>query len=142
MKTPFHIVIFKSDQALRKQLGKDMKEYGLFPGQPKVLRWIISHENCKLKDIADACDIECATASKIIDGLAANDMVKRQVDANNKRALRIQITPKGERSLMAWNTHCFDVEKIALQGFSKQERDTFLSYLERMYQNVSGKTIE
>lgn len=142
MKTPLHIVIFKVYQAQRKQLRKDMQEYGLYPGQPKVLRWIAAHENCKLKEIADACDIACATASKMIDGLVANEMLMRKVDSDNKRALQMAITQKGSRSLAAWNKHCQDVENVAFQGFHAQEKAALLSYLERMYNNLSGKTIE
>ena len=46
-----------------------MDEYHLSPGQPKVLRYLNAHQDCKLKDIADECDIESATVSKMIDNL-------------------------------------------------------------------------
>ena len=62
MKIPFHLMMFKSFHAQRNVLRKGMKE--LSPGQPKILRYVATHQNCMLKDIASSCDVECATVYK------------------------------------------------------------------------------
>lgn len=142
MKTPFYMLVFKVFHAQRKQIRANMDAYGLYPGQPKVLRYVSVHEDCKLKDIAKECDIECATASKILTSLEENEMLKRQIDQANKRALKVRITKRGEQALTQWNLHCAKVEEQALQGFKEEERVAFLSYLCRMYENLSNKTIE
>lgn len=66
MNTSFHTMVFKVFHAQRKRIRNNMDEYGLYPGQPKVLRFLQTHKNCKLKEIAEECDIESATASKIL----------------------------------------------------------------------------
>lgn len=142
MKTPFYMLVFKVFHAQRKQIRTNMDAYGLYPGQPKVLRYVSTHEDCKLKHIAQECDIECATASKILTSLEENGMLKRQIDETNKRALKVRITKRGEQALTQWNLHCAKVEEQALQGFKEEERVAFLSYLCRMYENLSNKTIE
>lgn len=142
METPFHFLVFKAFHAQRNKIRLPMDEYGLSPGQPKVLRYLSSHHNCKLKDIALACDIECATASKILNTLEENQMLTRQIDPRNKRAIQVSITEKGSISLDKWNTHCHEVEELSLQGFSEQERIQFKEYLARMYTNLTDRTIE
>lgn len=142
MKTPFYMLVFKVFHAQRKQIRTNMDDYGLFPGQPKVLRYVSIHEDCKLKDIAEECDIECATASKILTGLEDSGMLTRCVDQTNKRALKVRITKRGEHALALWNTHCAQVEQKALTGFSEEERNLFKSYLCRMYENLSDKQID
>lgn len=136
------MLVFKVFHAQRKQIRTNMDDYGLFPGQPKVLRYVSIHEDCKLKDIAEECDIECATASKILTGLEDSGMLTRCVDQTNKRALKVRITKRGKHALALWNTHCAQVEQKALTGFSEEERNQFKSYLCRMYENLSDKQID
>lgn len=142
MKTSFHFLIFKAYHAQRNKSRPPMDEYGLSPGQPKVLRYLSSHVNCKLKDIAIACDIQCATASKILKTLEENQMLVRQIDPSNKRAIQVSITEKGSIALDKWNKHCHEAEKLSLKDFTPQEWEQFKEYLSRMYKNLTDRTIE
>ncbi|WP_416326371.1 MarR family winged helix-turn-helix transcriptional regulator [[Eubacterium] hominis] len=142
MKTPFHFLIFKVFHAQRNKIRQNMDAYGLYPGQPKVLRYISNHRDCKLKDIAQECDVECATVSKLLNNLEDMGMLTRMVDQKNKRALQLNITDKGKQALTKWNAHCKDVEELSLKGFNEEERKQFEEYLSRMYHNLSGRTIE
>ena len=112
MKTPFYLMVFKTFHAQRNQIRKDMESYELSPGQPKVLRYVLGNENCMLKDIAEACDVECATVSRIL------------------------------TSLQEWNAHCKEVEALSLKGFSEEEQEQFKQFLNRMYHNLSNKTLD
>ncbi len=142
MKTAFHFMMFKTFHAQRNRIRQNMQEFGLSPGQPKVLRYVAANRNCMLKEIAAACDVECATVSRILNNLEEQNMLKRHVVETNKRALSMQILPKGEQALAAWETHCHQVEAESLQGFSEQEKEQFREYLGRMYHNLTGKTLE
>ena len=99
MKIPFHLMMFKSFHAQRNVLRKGMKE--LSPGQPKILRYVATHQNCMLKDIASSCDVECATVSKILNALEEKEFLEKgKFLKNNKRALCLRITEK-EKSFTA-----------------------------------------
>lgn len=140
MKIPFHLMMFKSFHAQRNVLRKEMHE--LSPGQPKILRYVATHQNCMLKDIASSCDIECATVSKILNALEEKEFLEKEVSKNNKRALCLRITEKGEKALRQWNLHCEEVEQLSLKGFSEIEKEQFYDYLNRMYENLSGKEMD
>lgn len=142
MKTPFYFIMFKAFHAQRKQIRKNMDKFNLSPGQPKVLMYIATHNDCMLKDIANHCDVEPATVSKLLNALEDNGMLVREVVENNKRALRLSITKKGKKALKQWDVHCHEVEQIALNHFSEEEKAKFEEYLCRMYHNLSGKELE
>ena len=142
MKTPFYLMVFKTFHAQRNQIRKDMESYELSPGQPKVLRYVLGNENCMLKDIAEACDVECATVSRILTSLEEKEMLIRTIDAKNKRALKLCITEKGKHALQEWNAHCKEVEALSLKGFSEEEQEQFKQFLNRMYHNLSNKTLD
>ena len=57
MKTAFHFMMFKTFHAQRNRIRQNMQEFGLSPGQPKVLRYVAANRNCMLKEIAAACDV-------------------------------------------------------------------------------------
>lgn len=141
METPLHTLLFKTFHAQRKKNRANMNAFQLSPGQPKVLRYIQSHENCKLKDIAKECDVECATVSKMLDNLEEKGMIIRNINPQNKRAYQVNLTDKGRRALQKWEEHCMEVEQISLQGFNPEEKEQFQNYLSRMYTNLTGKKI-
>ncbi len=141
MEIPLHTLLFKAFHAQRQKNRANMDVFQLSPGQPKVLRYIQSHENCKLKDIAKECDVECATVSKMLDNLEEKGMVIRNINPQNKRAYQINLTDVGRDALQKWEAHCMEVEDISLQGFSLEEKKQFQSYLSRMYTNLTGKKI-
>lgn len=141
MKTPFYMLVFKAFHAQRQKNRMNMNAFQLSPGQPKVLRYIQSHENCKLKDIAKECDVECATVSKMLDNLEEKGMIIRNINPQNKRAYQVNLTDKGRRALQKWEEHCMEVEQISLQGFTPEEKEQFQNYLSRMYTNLTGKKI-
>ncbi len=141
MKVPLYILLFKTFHAQRNKNRMHMDEFNLSPGQPKVLRYISSHNECKLKDIATECDVEPATVSKILNSLEEKGMLIRQINPRNKRAYQLRLTDLGASALEKWNVHCLEVEDISLQGFSDDEKEQFRNYLERMYFNLSGKEI-
>lgn len=141
MKTPFYMLVFKAFHAQRQKNRMNMNAFRLSPGQPKVLRYIQNHKDCKLKDIAKECDVECATVSKMLDNLEEKGMIIRNINPQNKRAYQVNLTDKGRSALQKWEEHCMEVEQISLQGFTPEEKEQFQNYLSRMYTNLTGKKI-
>ena len=118
------------------------------------MRYLNAHQDCKLKDIADECDIESATVSKMIDNLEKKEMLTREINPKNKRAYQLNITEYGKESLKKWNAHCIEIENISLKDFSEigylidklfyfseEEKEQFEDFLNRMYKNLTNKEL-
>ncbi|MFQ6794639.1 MarR family winged helix-turn-helix transcriptional regulator [Thomasclavelia sp.] len=142
MKTPLYILLFKTFHAQRRKNRENMDQYNMAPGQPKVLRYIAQFPDCKLKDIANGCDLKSATVSKTLNNLEEKGLLTRKIDPQNKRAYQLTMTKEGKEALKKWEIHCQEVEKIALKGFSDAEKEQFSDYFKRMYFNLTGKKIE
>lgn len=69
MKVSFYMLLYRAFHAQRKCLRPFMAELGLAPGQPKVLLYLAGHDGCMQKDVAEHCDIEPATTSRVLDTL-------------------------------------------------------------------------
>ena len=59
MKTPFYLMLFKTQHAQSKKNRETMDEYHLSPGQPKVLRYLNAHQDCKLKILRMNAILKC-----------------------------------------------------------------------------------
>lgn len=137
-----YIKLFKVFHAQRNKNRVEMNQYDLSPGQPKTMRYIDENPCCKLKDIAHACDIEPATASKMLSCLTKKGFIDKCVNPDNKRSCQFSLTEKGKYILEKWNEHCLEIENEALRDFDDDERQQLEEYLERMYKNLTGKSLE
>lgn len=135
--------LYKTFHAQKNRIRPGMKEIGLSPGQPKVLGYLAPRsDGCMQKDIASALDIEPATVSQILNGMAQEGLIRRSCPEERKRAESVFITEKGREAYAKWHQNCLEIEREALQGFDPAERAQFISYLCRMYRNLSGKELE
>ena len=136
------MALYKAFHAQKNRTRPGMTAVGLSPGQPKVLHYLVRHDNCMQKDIACALDIEPATVSRLLDNMAQAGMIRRAEPGENRRAESISITQAGREAYARWDVLCTGVEADALRDFSAQEKEQFITYLGRMYRNLTGKPAE
>lgn len=142
MKTSFHTLLFKTFHAQRNQIRPYMHDIGLSSGQPKVLGYLLEHDDVMQKDVAKYCDIEPATVSKMLEPMEKNQLIIRKAVTGNRRAGCISISEKGKTAYETWKVHCTNVEEKMLQDFSEEERQQFISFLSRAYVNLTNNHIE
>ncbi|SHH74544.1 DNA-binding transcriptional regulator, MarR family [Sporobacter termitidis DSM 10068] len=142
MKTLLEMALYRAFHAQKNKIRPGMLALGLSPGQPKVLGYLSRRANCMQKDIAAALDIEPATVSQLLSNMEQACLVKRSEPAERRRAESVSVTETGREYYEKWLKLCREVEEISLGGFSQTEKEQFLDYLGRMYQNLTGKTLE
>ena len=139
MKLFLEMLLYRAFHAQRKRLRPFMAQLKLAPGQPKILYYLVSHEGCMQKEVAEYCDIEPATASRILDTMEKGGLIRRTVAENNRRAGSISLTETGLRQYQLWEARCREVEAEMLAGFSEKEKRELTEYLTRVYKKLSGK---
>ena len=137
-----HRAVNQTYHAQKNRTRPGMAEIGLSPGQPKVLTYLTQHNHCMQKEIATALDIEPATVSQIVNNMVQSGLIRRSGLAGRKRAESISITEKGREMAGKWQDLCDEIAEISMRGFTHDEREQFLSYLYRMYWNLTGKILE
>ena len=138
---PIHTMLYRTHQVW-DAANREKTVVGLSTGQPKVLRYLLTHPNSLQKDIASNCDIEAAKASLIVGRMLKNGLIKNSSVPNDKRASCISITEQGENAYADWVKYTDSLEEEMLKGFSDEEKDNFRYYLMRAYKNLTGKEME
>ena len=90
------------------------------------LSYLMRHESCLQKELAEAFDIRPATISHILSNMEEKGLIYRQASPGHRRAISISITPRGREAMPNGRTLCHAVEKDALAGFSRRNRRPFL----------------
>lgn len=138
MKKKFHKLLIGTSNSHYKMCTNQFGALGLSPGQPKILETLIHLEGCMQKELAKACEVEPATITSILPGMEKNGLIKRETTVYEvgKRALCVSLTDKG-KAIVGEVARIFnEVEDLSFKGFTEEEKETFLSMLERIHENI------
>lgn len=106
--------------------------------QGKVLWYLHKNESADvtLRDIEKFLDCSHATVSGLVSRLEEKGLVYLETNAADRRAKTVRLTEKERTKFRATQEHRKLMEETLLKGFSEEERETLLNYLERIYENL------
>lgn len=109
---------------------------------PQLWALEIMHERptCSMHEVVTALQLKPSTASMFMDRLVEIGVARRQRDREDRRAVRVTLTPKGRRILQ-------QIEKQRRKGMlalykplTSGERGAYLILLEKLVRELSGTT--
>ncbi len=75
--------------------SEGLSEFGITPGQYGVLRCLWEDGPCTPKELAQILRLENSTVSGVLDRMEKKGLIKRVVDPNDRRSIRVETTPPG-----------------------------------------------
>ena len=138
MDIPFYLCLMKAAGAHRRASRPHLAAAGYSEGQPKMLHYLRRRGACKQRELVEDCGIKPATVSRLMEGMEAAGLIRRTASASDKRAVTVELTPKGAEAEEETDRISLAVSEKALRGFSAEERQAFENYLLRAYENLTG----
>jgi len=86
----------------------------------------------RLGALADHMGTTDATASRTVDALVATGLVERLEDADDRRAVRIAVTPEGRRLIDRRRAELAKALERGLRDLPADDRDRLVGLLERL----------
>ena len=120
----------------KKHVMSGLKDYGINPGQPKIMYYLSSHKGCSQKDIANSCYVESATLTSVLSNMEKQNLIERKRVKNDRRSYSIYPKKEAKELYDAVEKQFEDTLSVALEGFSEKEVEDFNSYLVRMESNL------
>jgi DNA-binding MarR family transcriptional regulator len=81
---------------LRRSQAEQLSPLGLTPAQELALRWIArGDEPPRMTELADRLGIVPRSVTTVVDALEQAGLVRREVDARNRRAILLYLTEQG-----------------------------------------------
>ncbi|MFD3702035.1 MarR family winged helix-turn-helix transcriptional regulator [Nocardia sp. NPDC058658] len=86
-------------RTLRRRWSAAYAPLGLTPHQARALRVTGEHDGLRPSAIADALRISPRSATEVVDALEEAELVTRQPDPTDRRAILVSVTALGKRTL-------------------------------------------
>lgn len=109
---------------------------GLIAGQPRVLTRLLIKDCVTQKELADACGMEPATLSRVLDKLEDMDYIIRKQNPGSRRSFHIALTPIGRQKAEAVKAAFKEQERQLVKGFGQKEIQSLTDAMERVYSNL------
>jgi DNA-binding MarR family transcriptional regulator len=124
--------------ALRSELTVQLARHGIAEAHYYYLRSLYEQDGLTLAEISSHVGVKPATATGVVDTMAALGLVERIPHATDRRKMQVFLTKQGRalkrpllRSLEALN-------KIALAGLSEENWSVFCDVCDLLVDNVSS----
>ncbi len=112
--------------------------------QLEVLSYVKEEKKPLMKDVAEFLHITPPSATSLINRLVEGGLLKREIDKNDRRIIRLTITSKGEKILKKKLAQHFKRLSEIIEKLNKKEQEFLIQIflkLQRIYKNKEKKKI-
>ncbi len=123
---------------LLKRLATQREEIGVYYSQFPVIDSICRNDGCTQKELADMLMVSPASIAVSAKRLEKSGLITRKTDEANARCNRLSITKSGMEISEKCREAFEKIDSKSFDGFSDEELDDFVSYLDRIIVNLGG----
>ena len=119
--------------SVRRFRGRETREQGaLSDAQYSLLFGLRGRHELSLSELAFAAELSPASATEMLDALAASRLVRRERSERDRRVVLISLTERGIRLIEERRARYEPLWRAALADFSDEELRTAATVLDRM----------
>lgn len=118
--------------------GEEIRPLGATLQIWRVLAALREQDGRRMGDLSATTSIDVSTLTRLVDNMEKKDLVARQRDPEDARAVVLNVTPAGRRLTARILPIAERYEKVALQGFDPGEAEQLKAALRRLYANMDG----
>ena len=122
---------------MKNNLGKSLKPYNVTHEQWTLLKWLWAKDGISQKELSERSFKDQPTITRILDKLERRGLIRRQIDAEDRRVSLIYLTNEGQEikgSLIPLARQALDQ---CLNGLSEQEQEQPKNLLNRISDNLA-----
>ena len=112
--------------------SENLSHFGITPGQYGVLACLWRDGSLTPKEIAQNLRVENSTISGVLDRMQKRGLIDRVLDPNNRRSIRVEVTPEGLKIKDAVLQCIEELNDDVLKDFSVEDREKLVELLSRV----------
>ncbi len=135
-----NLLLVKVGAVHKRRSAYEFMRQELTAGQPRMLNYLFEHNGSIQREIADACHLEPASVTSVLNSMEKSGLVEKKPARGDKRALEVWLTPKGLSKKQDVDAIFTAMADECFKGFHDEEKQLAASFLARMLNNMlSGK---
>ncbi len=119
-------------QSIVFQVDRRLNTHGLTSAQWGPLMHLQKSGTSTVADLARCLQLDAGATTRLLDRLEKKGLCKRVRSTEDRRVVRVELTPDGEAAIEEVPTVLAEVMNDHLRGFSKTEWQALKCYLNRM----------
>lgn len=135
MEHAFHLLLLESFFRNNRHVQKQITAAGLFPGQPKILEFLLTHDGCSQKEIGLSCILDKSSVTSLLKRMEKAGLVYKKQDAHDQRASHIYLTSTGKEKARWVQQTLQAVDQYSLQDISPEDQQTFMKIFQKIIDN-------
>lgn len=132
----FHYLLMAGQSIYQRRVMDRLKETELTSGQPKVLDYLKNFDGATQKEIADACFLEAATITSVLNGMEAKGIIVRKRLNGNRRSYHVFMTEKGKVLQKKVEEIFLQLEEETFRDIPEEKRAEFLQIFSKIHKNM------
>lgn len=117
---------------LISELHKEAERLNFTPSQLQVIQFVSENENPTMKDIAIALNITPPSATSTVESLCENGFLKREVDASDRRIIRVVVTPKTFKAFSSLKDAKLVILKNLFAKLNNEDRESLNTIINKI----------
>jgi DNA-binding MarR family transcriptional regulator len=138
----FGFLIMDILRLLRADYGSRTRGMALTPQLHRLLLLVHRHPGCRQVELADWLEITPVTVGRMLDRLEKQELVRRDSHPDDRRAVRVQLTPEALPLVGKLADIAVLSREAALQGIGTSERRALVASLRRVHRNLTQEALE
>lgn len=131
-----HLII-QLCRAHRARAATLLDEYGLYPGQERILFLLWEEEGLTLSKLAEKLEVQAPTITKMITRMEGSGILERRAAPWDSRTTQVFLTGKGKGLKQAVEKAYEKLEAETAAGLSKKEEVMFRHLLAKIIPTLS-----
>jgi DNA-binding MarR family transcriptional regulator len=131
----FHL--FRTTFKLKARFARELRPFDITTEQYGVLFLLWDLDGLQQWEIADLLLKDRPNVTRILEKLEKKKLIARKVDANDRRATRVFLTPAGREIKPHLEQAVERIREQSYQGLSQRERTELRNVLNRIMENLN-----
>lgn len=123
-------LIFNFQRLAHKRYGRKINAFNFI--RFKTLIFVNRHPDSSMRHIAEYLGITPPSVTSLVNGMVKGEYLKRVLDENDRRIVRLAITPKGKKNLKNAFKNMAERIRKALSALNKTEMDNLAKIMEKL----------
>ena len=141
-QAPMGYLIHEVARLMKRRFEEEARAHGITLPQWRVLAQVGINEGISQVALAAATDADPMTISGVLDRLEKRGLIHRYPHPTDSRATLARLTTEGEEIFTTARKVGLSMYEAALEGVTSDERQTVITALSKMRENLSGQTAD
>jgi len=124
---------------LRADFAARAVDLRLTQTQWRAIAYLSRMEGCRQNELAEVIEVRPITVCRLLDRLAALDLIERRSDPGDRRASRLFLSARARAKVERLRAIGDGISKRAMTGLSGADREKLLDLLVSLRRNLAGQ---